>query len=970
MKTLPLEHGNSGFLTPLQAYSSLLGIAASAAAWLAGGCGSQDASQASLLPLVSAQVGLLAGSTGGFLSRLRRRVAGSLGAGGSESSTQRRYLKAVVKHRRHVGFPRTLAPHSPGRIEMQAAFVRPRLALLHSWAVRAAKPPQGDPGHAQDGDIWTCLQDARQHGQNLVILGPPGGGKTTLLQYVALALTSQPKNSESSAHGWMPALVSLAKLPRELIEKPAWSLADAIVAQTRLPDWTPPRDWVEGQLAADGLVVLLDGLDEQADPHILRLVRTWVEKQVQAYSATLFVLTATPSGYRQGGLPECRLSRLQPFGDEQRRQFLRKRPTGRVPSDQNGHGAGDSEVGYEQADSLSRYIGQTPHLAQLVERPLHLAMLTLAYEEGCDQPSSLEELYGQACEILWRETPSHALPTDPSALRQSRTPQSPLPLSLAFVAMRAGRTAAPADGREATPTASVPVVERAAGTCSFAHPSIQHFLAATYLRTEADDSEILALPDTPTWKEVLRFYCREVDGRRILRTCLSRDQPSPDVIRLAATYLQETGAGDYEIRDELEHLLNQSAQGADSLTRQAAESALFDLRLGRGGDSGEALGNPITTAEYQVFLDSNPMAGARHRPDHWTGGHRPQQAQPAASVAGVRAEDAVAFCRWLTDRQQSGWTHRLPRLGEELDASEDQGEIPATGYWVASDSPDTYMVKGAPPPAMTYSAAQLSRDLALELPDEMAFDLDRSLARLLARAQARARAEARVLDLDLDRPLRRSTELARDLEENHEIALALGHTFARDFDSDLTLTSQRAEGLSYHDPNLDRDRSTAHQLARILSNRLSRPSEQQRVLARALGVTLSLDHILDVARGVDRAVRLVHRRDHRLIETVVRETGSAAGWREIFRFLWSYVTSRSLLLTLQLTYARRALPANNWSERMRQDTAAQQINERIQSLVNHYSDLFVEFITLKRRMEGEIAAFEGIRIVRERSGAM
>ena len=55
---------------------------------------------------------------------------------------------------------------------------------------------------------------------------------------------------------------------------------------------------------------------------------------------------------------------------------------------------------------------------------------------------------------------------------------------------------------------------------------------------------------------------------------------------------------------------------------------------------------------------------------------------------------------------------------------------------------------------------------------------------------------------------------------------------------------------------------------------------------------------------------------------------------------------------------------------MRQDTAAQKINERIQGLVNHYSDLFVEFITLKRRMEGEIAAFEGIRVVRERSGAM
>ena len=307
--------------------------------------------------------------------------------------------------------------------------------------------------------------------------------------------------------------------------------------------------------------------------------------------------------------------------------------TRQVPSDQNGHGAGDSEAGYEQADALSRYIGQTPHLAQLVERPLHLAMLTLAYEQACDQPSGLMELYGQACEILWRETPSHAPPTDPSALGQSRTPRSHLPLSLAFQAMRAGRPAAPAAGRETMPAATALVVERTAGTYVFAHQSIQHFLAATYLRTQADDSEVFALPDSPPWKEVLRFYCSEVEGRRILRTCLSRDQPSPGVIQLAAMYLQETGDDD-EVRNELEELLNESARDPDPLLKQAAESALFDLRLGRGGDSGEGLSDPVTIAEYQVFLDSSPMAGAKHRPDHWTGGHTPQQEHPTATIAG------------------------------------------------------------------------------------------------------------------------------------------------------------------------------------------------------------------------------------------------------------------------------------------------------------------------------------------------
>ena len=430
-------------------------------------------------------------------------------------------------------------------------------------------------------------------------------------------------------------------------------------------------------------------------------------------------------------------------------------------------------------------------------------------------------------------------------------------------------------------------------------------------------------------------------------------------------YLRETDAGDDAVRTQLEELLSESAAGDDPSVKQAADAALFDLRLGPD-DDGSALGEPITIAEYEAFLEESPAAGVSHRPDHWSPGRRSDES-PDAPIAGLRAEDAAAFCGWLAQRRRGPGTYRLPRHDDDVETSQGGDGTHAVGYWVVSDSPGAYMVKGAPPPPMTYSREQLCDDLDLSLPDGLGFDLDRALARLLARAQARARAEARVLDLDLDRPIRRCRELARDLEENPALAVALGQTFARDFDSDLALTSYRAEGLSYHDPKLDSDRSTAHQLARVLSKRLAEPSEQQRVLAKVLGVTLSLDHILDVARDVDRAVRLVQRREPGLVEAAVRESGLNVAWDTIFLFLWRYVASRSLLLTLQLTYARRALPAGNWSERMMQDKAAQQINERIQNLVSHYSDLFVGFITLKRRMEGDLPAFEGIRVVRERS---
>ena len=64
-----------------------------AAAWLAGGGDLSDAGQPSPIHLQCAPVGLLnLGSTTGFLSRLGRRVAGSLGVAGSEASIRHRYL--------------------------------------------------------------------------------------------------------------------------------------------------------------------------------------------------------------------------------------------------------------------------------------------------------------------------------------------------------------------------------------------------------------------------------------------------------------------------------------------------------------------------------------------------------------------------------------------------------------------------------------------------------------------------------------------------------------------------------------------------------------------------------------------------------------------------------------------------------------------------------------------------------------
>ncbi len=121
-----------------------------AAAWLAGG-GDVSDGQTSPIPLQCAQVGLLSlGSTAGFLSRLGRRVAGSLGVAGGGASIRHRYLAAVAERHRYIHFPCGLSHQGPVRTEMQALFVEPRLSDVYAGPRSASLPKQGEMGYPLD----------------------------------------------------------------------------------------------------------------------------------------------------------------------------------------------------------------------------------------------------------------------------------------------------------------------------------------------------------------------------------------------------------------------------------------------------------------------------------------------------------------------------------------------------------------------------------------------------------------------------------------------------------------------------------------------------------------------------------------------------------------------------------------------------------------------------------------------------
>jgi hypothetical protein len=91
----------------------------------------------------------------------------------------------------------------------------------------------------------------------------------------------------------------------------------------------------------------------------------------------------------------------------------------------------------------------------------------------------------------------------------------------------------------------------------------------------------------------------------------------------------------------------------------------------------------VTCAEYQLFIDEMREHGKYYQPDHWTE-YRFPKGRPQQPILGMRPSDAVAFCEWLTDRQE-GWNFRIPILEETQKFPVSTIYPFSIGYWTTDN---------------------------------------------------------------------------------------------------------------------------------------------------------------------------------------------------------------------------------------------------------------------------------------------
>ena len=163
---------------------------------------------------------------------------------------------------------------------------------------------------------------------------------------------------------------------------------------------SPPSGWFERELERSRCLVLLDGLDEVADPRQRQIVVDWVQQQMVAYARNRFVITSRPHGYRSNPLMGVTVFEVKAFTAKQVQHFVHNWYLANEIMSAQKEDAGVRMLAKEGAEDLLQRIRTTPTLAALSVNPLLLTMITTVHRFHRSLPGHRVELYAQIAEVF------------------------------------------------------------------------------------------------------------------------------------------------------------------------------------------------------------------------------------------------------------------------------------------------------------------------------------------------------------------------------------------------------------------------------------------------------------------------------------------------------------------------------------------------------------------------------------------
>src|SRR5579871_442245 len=612
--------------------------------------------------------------------------------------------------------------------------------LLALLAFVGLHSKSSDDQEDENASLWRYLTPDAQVNPHLVILGSPGTGKTTLLKHVTLSLAvGKRRNQRWRLPRKLPILLFLREHAERILANPDYTLPEAVVAHLTKHHQAVSVLWFDRQLAKGKCLVLLDGLDEVADPQARQQVVSWVERQMVAYASNRFLVTSRPFGYRSNPLRDVSVLEVREFKPPQIERFIHK---WYLANERRSRAPRDLSVALharEGAQDLLRRLRQNDALSALAVNPLLLTMIATVHRYRNSLPGRRVELYEEICEVfLGKRQQAKGIQIDltpqqkqrvlqPLAYHLMQTNRRELPESeaITIIALPLRRVHSGLDEKtflQHIEESSGLLLELEQGRYGFAHQTFQEYLAAIHMKEQHLEDQLLAQVVNSWWHETIRLYCARADATRIVQACLQGSPPALSALELATACKEEALEADPLVWEQLQSILEQSVEETkveqgpetrDKVERRTfASHALLDLHIARLSQidrSPNVDGSLLSNAEYHVFLDHSPFEFEPFLPTSWAGKTLFPSGAGLTPVAGLVPIAGEVLCDWLNQDKPGGGFFRLPRSGEiSPTVAAGHSSTEQAGYWTVAQH--GWVLEGMSEPVLASCTPSLIQD--------------------------------------------------------------------------------------------------------------------------------------------------------------------------------------------------------------------------------------------------------------------
>ncbi len=342
-----------------------------------------------------------------------------------------RYLQHIIVGNRYLQLQGIRSGGKLVHIELDRIYIRLRatrqrqINVEDHWLDQEMRLAPGERHRLSARETVTTetvtAEEALASYQRLVVLGDPGCGKTTFLRYLALIYAKDMAEGDGLVRKALgikeperlPILLLLRQFGRFLQTQPDNGadghglLLDFLLKSCASDRIQLPEDFFDAYLREGRAVILLDGMDEVADPKSRQRVARLVESFTRTYDRCRYVVTSRIVGYTgTARLGEAyALTTVLDFTRQDIAQFLTVWNR-LIAVAEKGDNASAIAYAESQSGQLLQAIDGNPRIRELAINPLLLTVIAMVHRDRVKLPDRRAELYAEAVDVLlgkWEE---------------------------------------------------------------------------------------------------------------------------------------------------------------------------------------------------------------------------------------------------------------------------------------------------------------------------------------------------------------------------------------------------------------------------------------------------------------------------------------------------------------------------------------------------------------------------------------